>query len=94
VTRLTELAAAAAAAAASVAGKVIGKGGRRLREIRKRCGAMVKVHSGGGGGGKKAGGAADDLVVEIEGATRALVDAALELVQQVASGDPVHLLGF
>ena len=78
----------------SVAGKVIGKGGRRLREIRKRCGAMVKVHGGGGGGRKNSGGAADDRVVEIEGATRALVDAALELVQQVAAGDPVHLLGF
>jgi predicted PilT family ATPase len=36
-------------------GKVIGKAGRRLREIRRRAGALVRIHKAENGNAKQVG---------------------------------------
>jgi len=68
-------------------GKVIGKAGRRLREIRRKSGAMVRIH-------KATSKSASTVCVEISAADEATVAAALALVKEVAIGDPKSILGF
>ena len=69
------------------AGKVIGKAGRRLREIRRRSGALIRF-------AKQESKQAKHIGVEIIAADKTIVANALALVQKVANGNAHQILGF